>query len=60
MATMNSVCEWSPKGIHECSVCFGDFEADPDAKVIDQGVEVTFRQSEDGQEISVFRSVVAE
>ena len=57
---MNSACEWSPKGIHECSVCFGDFVADPDAKVIDQGVAVTFRQIEDGQELSVSQSVISE
>tara|TARA_B100000586_G_C19775095_1_gene287623 strand:- start:286 stop:459 length:174 start_codon:yes stop_codon:yes gene_type:complete len=57
---MKSACEWLPKGIHVNFVCFGVFEADPDAKGIDQGGEVTFRQSEDAQAISVFRSVIAE
>ena len=42
------------------SVRFGVFEADSDAKVFDQGVEVTFTQSEDGQAISVYRSVNVE
>ena len=52
-ATKNAACKWSPKGIRVKFVCFGVVETDPDAKVIEQGVEVTSKQNTDGQALTV-------